>query len=145
MSYRRGRCLITSILTQYFPLCPMTWSVKIRLCLCSCQTATSKVSMLDTGRQGNRATSPANPVRVVSKLVMHSWSKIPWDWSACFYNSSFMFLNQKRIRNTHFAKRPSDLEQNGTQEKTQFSGTVFHTLSHGVLRFVASVGFKNHW
>ena len=35
--------------------------------------------------------------------------------------------------------------KNGTQEKTQLSGTVFHTLSHGVLRFVASVSFKNHW
>ena len=46
---------------------------------------------------------------------------------------------------SHLAKRPSDLKQNGTQEKTPFSGTVFHTLSHGVLRFVASVSFKNHW
>ena len=45
---------------------------------------------------------------------------------------------------THLAKRPSDLEQNGTQEKTPFSGTVFYTLSHGVLRFVVSVSFKNH-
>ena len=45
----------------------------------------------------------------------------------------------------HLSKRPSDLKQNGTQEKTPFSGTVFHTLSHGVLRFVASVSFKNHW
>ena len=42
------------------------------------------------------------------------------------------------------AKRPSDLKQNGTQEKTPFSGSVFHTLSHGVVRFVASVSFKNH-
>ena len=46
---------------------------------------------------------------------------------------------------SHLAKRLSDLKQNGTQEKTPFSGTVFHTLSHGVLRFVASVSFKNHW
>ena len=45
---------------------------------------------------------------------------------------------------SHLAKRLSDLKQNGTQEKTPFSGTVFHTLSHGVLRFVASVSFKNH-
>ena len=44
----------------------------------------------------------------------------------------------------HLAKRPSDVKQNGTQEKTPFSGTVFHTLSHDVLRFVASVSFKNH-
>ena len=44
----------------------------------------------------------------------------------------------------HLAKRPSDLKQNGTQEKTPFSGTVFHTLSHGVLRFVASVSSKNY-
>ena len=35
----------------------------------------------------------------------------------------------------HLAKRPSDVKQNGTQEETPFSGTVFHTLSHDVLRF----------
>ena len=45
---------------------------------------------------------------------------------------------------SHLAKCLSDLKQNGTQEKTPFSGIVFHTLSHGVLRFVASVSFKNH-
>ena len=42
----------------------------------------------------------------------------------------------------HLAKRPSDLKQNGTQEKIPFSGTVFHTLSHNVLRFVA-ISFEN--
>ena len=45
---------------------------------------------------------------------------------------------------SHLAKRPCDLEQNGTQEKTPFSGTVLQTLSHGVLRFVASVSFKDN-
>ena len=45
---------------------------------------------------------------------------------------------------THLSKRPSDLKQNGTQEKTPFSSTVFHTLSYGVIRFVASVSSKNH-
>ena len=45
----------------------------------------------------------------------------------------------------HIAKRLSDLKQNGTHKKTPFSGTVFQSLSHGVLRFVASVSFKNHW
>ena len=39
----------------------------------------------------------------------------------------------------HLSKHPSDLKQNGTQEKTPFSSTVFHALSHGVIRFVASV------
>ena len=29
----------------------------------------------------------------------------------------------------HLSKRPGDLKQNGTQEKTPFSGTVFHTGS----------------
>ena len=37
---------------------------------------------------------------------------------------------------THLSKRLSDPRQNGTQEKTPFSGTAFHTLSHGVIRFV---------
>ena len=30
--------------------------------------------------------------------------------------------------NPHLSKGPSDLVQNGTQEKTQFSGPVFHGL-----------------
>ena len=46
----------------------------------------------------------------------------------------------------HLAKRPSDVKQNGTQEKTPFSSTVFNTtLSHGVIRFVASVSPKSHF
>ena len=45
---------------------------------------------------------------------------------------------------SHLSKHPSDLKQNGTQEKTPFSSTVFHALSHGVIRFVASVSSKNH-
>ena len=45
---------------------------------------------------------------------------------------------------SHLSKQSSDLKQNGTQEKTPFSGTVFNTLSHGVIRFVASVSSKNH-
>ena len=45
---------------------------------------------------------------------------------------------------SHLSKQPSDLKQNGTQEKTPFSSTVFHALSHGVIRFVASVSSKNH-
>ena len=50
----------------------------------------------------------------------------------------------QKIYPLHLSKQPSDLKQNGTQEKTQFSGTVFNTLSHGVIRFVASVSSKNH-
>ena len=46
--------------------------------------------------------------------------------------------------NSHLSKHPSDLKQYGTQEKTPFSSTVFHALSHGVIRFVASVSSKNH-
>ena len=45
---------------------------------------------------------------------------------------------------SHLAKWPSDVKQNGTQEKTPFSGTVFNTFSHGVLCSVASGSFKNH-
>ena len=36
------------------------------------------------------------------------------------------------------------LQQNGTQEKVPSSSTVFDTLSHGVIYFVASVGSENH-
>ena len=53
---------------------------------------------------------------------------------------------EKGQHTSHLSKRPSDLKQNGTQEKTPFSGTVFHTLSHDVFHFVASgSSFKNHW
>jgi len=44
----------------------------------------------------------------------------------------------------HLSKHPSDLKQNCTQEKTPFSSTVFHALSHDVILFVASVSSKNH-
>ena len=40
---------------------------------------------------------------------------------------------------TPLAKRPSDLNQNGTQEKMPLSGTVFRTLSHGVIQSEASI------
>ena len=50
----------------------------------------------------------------------------------------------KTFGKTHLSKHSSDLKQNGTQEKTPFSSTVFHALSHGVIRFVASVSSKNH-
>ena len=53
--------------------------------------------------------------------------------------------NKQAISFLHLSKHPSDLKPNGRQEKTPFSGTVFQTLSQGVLRFVASVSFKNHW
>ena len=52
--------------------------------------------------------------------------------------------SSKALRFPHLSKRPSDRKQNGTQEKTLFSSTVFHALSHGVIRFVASVSSKNH-
>ena len=54
----------------------------------------------------------------------------------------FKILMTKNDR-THLTKRPTDLKQNGTQEKTPFSGTVFHTLSHDVFHFVASGSSKN--
>ena len=58
-----------------------------------------------------------------------------------------ILLNARRrlcVDVPHLSKHPSDLKQNGTQEKTPFSSTVFHALSHGVIRFVASVSSKNH-
>ena len=43
------------------------------------------------------------------------------------------------------SKATSDLKQKCTQFLTSFSGTVFHALSHGVIRFVRSVGPRNHF
>ena len=37
----------------------------------------------------------------------------------------------------HLSKRLNDLKQNGSQEKTPFSSTVFNTFSHGVIRLVS--------
>ena len=48
------------------------------------------------------------------------------------------------INLTHLSKGPSDLKQNGTQEKTPFSGTVSPCLSYGVVLFVLTVSFWNH-
>ena len=56
-----------------------------------------------------------------------------------------------RVYQSHLSKGPSDLKQNGTQEKTPFSGTVTHCLSHGVVLFVPTVSIWNrqieasHW
>ena len=55
-----------------------------------------------------------------------------------------MAINLKlMVDMAHLSKRPSDLKQNDTQEKTPFSDTVFNTHSHGVVNFVASVSPKN--
>ena len=48
------------------------------------------------------------------------------------------------ILTSHLSKCPSDLKQNGTQENTPFSSTVFNTLSHGVIHFVSSGSSKKH-
>ena len=54
-------------------------------------------------------------------------------------------LHKPRILALHLTSfQTSDLKQNGTQEKTPFYGTVFHTLSHDLFHFVASGSFKNH-
>ena len=49
-----------------------------------------------------------------------------------------------RNEKSHLSKRLNELKHNGTKEKAPFSGTVFNTLSPGVIGFVASVSSKNH-
>ena len=49
-----------------------------------------------------------------------------------------------RYCDSHLSERSSDLKQNGTQEKTPFSGTVSHYLSYGEVLFVLTVSFWNH-
>ena len=46
------------------------------------------------------------------------------------------------IEGAHLSKHLNDLKQNSTKDKTPFSGTVFNTLSHGGVRFVASGSSK---
>ena len=60
------------------------------------------------------------------------------------YKQGYTTAEASWVGGSHLAKRLSDLKQNGTHKKTPFTGTVFHTCSHDVLRFVASVSFKNH-
>ena len=66
-------------------------------------------------------------------------SSVPFAWRDEALTDCLQCLE----RLADLSKRPSDPKQNGTQEKTPFSGTVFHTLSHGVIRIVASVSSKN--
>ena len=79
------------------------------------------------------------------KAVTDDWEafeaglKLVKEWEP---KSDTFFL--RYISRPCLAKRPSDLKQNGIQEKIPFSGTVFHTPSHGVLHFVASFSFKSH-
>ena len=47
------------------------------------------------------------------------------------------------IRITHLSKGLSDLKQNGTRKDKPFSGTVCHTFSQGVIRYVANVCIEN--
>ena len=50
-------------------------------------------------------------------------------------------LNFSKIR-SHLSKGTGDCKQNGTHEKKSFSGSVFHGLSCGVIRFVTNVSSK---
>ena len=61
---------------------------------------------------------PRTIYTIISCLIVHSTIRPAVDMKAIV---------------AHLAKRLSDLKQNGTQEKTPFSDTVFHDLSHGVL------------
>ena len=48
--------------------------------------------------------------------------------TGAIYRSLSSFSQPTSSGSPHLSKRPSDLKQNGTQEKTPLSGTVFHTL-----------------
>ena len=69
-----------------------------------------------------------------------------WPWKNEKAKQKLISKIMKFVNNRYhiFPKGPTDLRQNGTQEKKLFSGSVFHALSHGMNRFVASVSFKNH-
>ena len=50
-------------------------------------------------------------------------------------SSNLLMQTYCELGMAHLSKGPSDLKKNGTQEKGQFSGTVFHALSHRVIHF----------
>ena len=54
-----------------------------------------------------------------------------------------MLLNP--FATSHLSKDKSGCKQKCTQFLTLFSGTVFHALSHGVIRFAWSVSPRNHF
>ena len=45
----------------------------------------------------------------------------------------------------HISRGPSDVNQNGTQEKAQFWRAHFFALSYGVVCFALTFSFYNHW
>ena len=77
----------------------------------------------------------------VSKPIFKSALEFPLKSYYTIYRGWMHFW---QLLMPHLSKHPSDLKQNGTQEKTPLSGTVFNALTHGVIRFVASVSSKNH-
>ena len=87
-------------------------------------------TVLDTGE-----------LRLTPLQLRHQLLVIPFNLT---HKRGILASHSRSRRGAHLAKRLSDLKQNGTQEKTPFSDRVFHILSLGVLRFVASVSFKNH-
>ena len=64
------------------------------------------------------------------------------DMAGCpFGTPAYLFCRHEK---SHLSKRLNELKHNGTKEKAPFSGTVFNTLSPGVIGFVASVSSKKH-
>ena len=52
-----------------------------------------------------------------------------------FANTFFFLLTCLNVEDEY------NLKRNGTQEKTPFSGALFHILSHGAVCFVPTVSF----
>jgi len=71
--------------------------------------------------------------------ITASTPDIPLKWPLLNKATEGPFINDP-----HLSKCPSDLKKKSTQEKATFSGTIFYTLSPGVICFVASVSSKNH-
>ena len=74
------------------------------------------------------------------------WSKLrfPWVILGALLSLPLATSAMSLAYSAHLSKGPSDLEQNGTQEMTKFSGPVFHGFSCGVVHFVPTVSFWNH-
>ena len=68
-------------------------------------------------------------------------SSVHASWDAYFRGSAYQAPPSLGELDTkpHLSKGTSDLKQKCTQLATPFWGTVFHALSHGVIRFVRSL------
>ena len=124
---------------NYYPGRPTHSRITHCHCRIVCETRVQDASKIKQGHPTHECTLETKVLATYCRLF-----QISSIHKATTYTLLIIPLYIIQSCNSHLSKHPSDLKQYGTQEKTPFSSTVFHALSHGVIRFVASVSSKNH-